>query len=137
MTLRVRLCHLSVTAAVAAMLAVPHPAKGAVRVCKGPIFSVVAIEKSEKAGKRRALDDWKAKAGLFGMDYTSWRLAADNGWPARPSKATDMHVLRTVLRASSSRYRRSPGQGPSPFPAEARVPPTPVKIRSCNGRTRV
>jgi hypothetical protein len=29
MTLRVRLCHLSGTAAVAAMLAVPHPAKGA------------------------------------------------------------------------------------------------------------
>ncbi|MHA1180650.1 MAG: hypothetical protein ACTSSR_08050, partial [Alphaproteobacteria bacterium] len=73
MTLRVRLCHLSVAAA--AMLAVPHPAKGAVRVCKGPISSAVAIEKSEKAGKRRALDDWKAKAGLFGMEYTSWRLA--------------------------------------------------------------
>lgn len=73
---QIKLSHLPMMATVAAMLATPHPAEGAVRVCKGPISSVIVFEKSEKAGKRRALDDWKAKAGLFGEGYTSWRLAA-------------------------------------------------------------
>lgn len=116
MTLRVRLCHLSVAAAVAAMLAVPHPAKGAVRVCKGPISSAVAIEKSEKAGKRRALDDWKAKAGLFGMDYTSWRLAADKRLACTAVKG---HGHACLAHGSPCIIKQVPpltGSGPKPIP---------------------
>lgn len=76
MTLQVRLWHLSVTVWLAVMLAMPQPAKGAVRVCEGPVSSTVVIAKSERAGKRRALDEWKAKAAVFGVGYASWRLAA-------------------------------------------------------------
>ena len=71
-----RLPHMPFMAIVVAMLAALHPAQGAVRLCKGPVSSAIVYEKSEKAGKRRALDDWKAKVGLFGEGYTSWRLAA-------------------------------------------------------------
>lgn len=74
---QIKLSHLTVAVAVAAMLAAPYPAKGAVRVCKGPVSSVMVFEKSEKAGKQRALGDWKTKAGLFEKGYASWRLAAN------------------------------------------------------------
>ncbi len=105
MTLRVRLCHLSVTAAVAAMLAVPHPAKGAVRVCKGPISSAVAIEKSEKA-----------KAGLSGMEYTSWRLAADKRLACTAVKGQGHACLAHGSPCIIKQVPPFTGSGPKPIP---------------------
>ncbi len=116
MTLQVRLRHLSVAAAVAAMLAVTHPAEGAVRVCKGPISSAVAIEKSEKAGKRRVLDDWKAKAGLFGMEYTSWRLAADKRLACTAVKGQGHACLAHGSPCIIKQVPPLTGAGPKPIP---------------------
>ena len=76
MTIKVRLMRLSVAAAAAVIVVAPYSPKAAVRVCKEPVSSAVVVSKSEKVGKRRALDDWKTKAGVFGERYTSWRLAA-------------------------------------------------------------
>ncbi len=59
------------------MAAGPMPGHAAVRVCKGPVTSAVFTDESEKAGKTRALADWKAKVALLGERYTSWRLAID------------------------------------------------------------
>ncbi len=86
MTIKVRLVRLSVAAAAAVIVAGPFSPEAAVRVCKEPVSSAVVFSKSEKAGKRRALDDWKTKAGFFGERYTSWRLAANKRLTCAPVK---------------------------------------------------
>jgi hypothetical protein len=98
------------------MLAVPHAAKGAVRVCKGPVSSAVAIEKSEKAGKRRALDDWKAKAGLFGVEYASWRLAANKRLACTAVKGQGHACLAHGSPCIIKQVPPLTGSGPKPIP---------------------
>lgn len=137
MTFHVKLSHLSVAAAVAAMLAVPHPAKGAVRVCKERVSSVIVIDKSEKAGKRRALDDCKMKAGLFGERYTSWRLAANKRLACTVVKGQGYACFAYGSPCTIKQVPPLKRSGPSPFPADARSAPTPAKIGRCNGRTKV
>ncbi len=86
MTLRFNAPVVAITIVSALMLAAPQLAMGAVRVCKTPVSSAIFTETSEKAGKRRALADWRAKAGAFGERYTSWRLAAKKGLVCTPVK---------------------------------------------------
>lgn len=116
MTAQIKLSHLPVTVTVAAMLAAPHPAEGAVRVCKVAVSSVIVFEKSEKAGKRRALDDWKAKASLFGEGYTSWRLATNKRLACTRVKGQGYVCL---ARGSPCTIKQVPPHkrlGPEPIP---------------------
>ena len=116
MTLQVRLWHLSVTVWLAVMLAMPHQAKGAVRVCKGAVSSTVVIEKSEKAGKRRALDEWKAKAGVFGVGYASWRLAANKRLACTAVKGQGHACLAHGSPCIIKQVPPLSGPGPKPIP---------------------
>jgi len=77
MTLRLNASNVAVSIAAVLIFAAPQLALGAVRVCKPSISSSIFTETSEKAGKTRALAEWRAKAGVFGERYTSWRLAAN------------------------------------------------------------
>ena len=136
MMLQIEFSNLTAAAATTAMLAALQPAKGAVRVCKEPVSSVIVFEESEKDSKRRALNDWKMKAGLFGGDTRAGAWRPTSIWHAPLLKVKDMRVLRVVLRARSSRCRRSRATAPSRFRADARCPPTPAKINRCNGQTK-
>ncbi len=116
MTLRLRLWHSCVAAAASVTLAMPHPAKGAVRVCKAPVSSTVVIENTEMAGKRRALDEWKAKASYYGAGYTSWRLATNKGLVCTAVMGQG-HAC--IARGSPCIIKQVPpltGSGPKPIP---------------------
>ncbi|MGL4395419.1 MAG: hypothetical protein ACRCS9_02665 [Hyphomicrobium sp.] len=51
-------------------------AGAAVRSCKPIVASDIATDGSELGARKKALDQWKAKAGALGKGYDSWRLAA-------------------------------------------------------------
>ena len=53
------------------------PAIAAVRVCQNTVSSEVTTDKDELAAKKKAIDQWIAKAQAYGPDYGLWRLAAE------------------------------------------------------------
>ena len=62
------------------------PAKSAVRVCGEPVIGLGSGD-TEATAKKRALDDWKAKAANAGAGYTNWRLAARRVLECRPENS--------------------------------------------------
>jgi hypothetical protein len=116
MMLQIEFSNLTAAAATMAILAALQPAKGAVRVCKEPVSSVIVFEESEKDSKRRALNDWKMKAGLFGEGYTGWRLAANKYLACTGIEGQGYACL---ARASPCTIKQVPplkGYGPKPVP---------------------
>lgn len=47
----------------------------AVRVCKPHVTSALTKDRSQKNAKRRAIQDWTAKAKAAGLKHPSWRIA--------------------------------------------------------------
>jgi hypothetical protein len=49
----------------------------AVRTCQPAVSSVLSSAATEPLAKKGALDSWVAKAKVYGVGYTSWRLAVN------------------------------------------------------------
>ena len=54
-----------------------EPVAAAVRVCQNVVSSEITTGKDELASKKKAIDQWIARAHAFGPDYGLWRLAAE------------------------------------------------------------
>jgi len=137
MMLQIEFSNLTAAAATMAILAALQPAKGAVRVCKEPVSSVIVFEESAKDGKRRALNDWKMKAGLFGEGYTGWRLAANKYLACTGIEGQGYACLARASPCTIKQVPRSKASAPGRFRADGRCPPTLAKINRCNGQTKV
>ena len=55
---------------------VPSGAMAAVRVCQPIVSSDIAVATDELSAKKKALEQWQAKALKAGPGYDVWRLAA-------------------------------------------------------------
>lgn len=55
---------------------VPSGAMAAVRVCQPIVSSDIAVATDELSAKKKALEQWQAKALKAGQGYDVWRLAA-------------------------------------------------------------
>lgn len=117
MMLRLNASIVTVTTVAALMLVAPQFAMGAVRICKKPVSSAIFTERSEKAGKRRALADWRAKAGVFGERYTSWRLAAKKGLVCTPTKGKRHACIAHGAPCTIKQVPPLKRLGPKPIPS--------------------
>ena len=60
----------------AAAFLLPQDAMAAVRVCQAIVSSEIAVAPDELSAKKKALEQWQAKALKAGPGYNVWRLAA-------------------------------------------------------------
>ena len=56
---------------------VPIEAGAAVRGCQKPLAGDIAEDRNEMLAKKRTLENWVARAGEHGEQFTSWRIAWD------------------------------------------------------------
>ena len=59
-----------------ALLAGACPADAAVRVCRQPVTSGLATDKTQARAQKRAIADWTNKSKAAGVSNPSWRIAA-------------------------------------------------------------
>lgn len=65
--------------ALALWMAAPRSATvlAAIRVCHDVVASDIASDLDELTAKKKALDQWRAKAAAFGEGFDAWRVAAN------------------------------------------------------------
>jgi hypothetical protein len=60
---------------VAGLVVMCPAAEAAVRLCRPAVSGAVGEAKTEQEAKRFAIESWVARAGQYGVAYTSWRMA--------------------------------------------------------------
>ena len=68
--------HIRVPIAIVAALSGTQNSTAAVRMCQAQTIGLASAP-TEIEAKKKALVDWKAKAVLFGENYTNWSLSAE------------------------------------------------------------
>lgn len=72
---------------VGAVVGVANPAPAAVRKCGPIVSSEIVTAATELEAKKKALDQWRAKALKLGPYFDSWRLAAEKSLKCFPKQA--------------------------------------------------
>ena len=87
-------------------------ARAAVRVCRPAVSGVVGEAKTEQEAKRLALASWVARAGQYGADYASWRMANNKRLACRAASNGVMRCQATARPCAISQNPRLPRPKP-------------------------
>ncbi len=97
-----------------AIVAAAWSAGAAVRVCSEPLSSEVAIDPTEQGARKKAIENWIAKAELAGYEGALWRTAYNKLLKClRTGDAFECVAVARACRVSQVPPRPRPANSPA------------------------
>jgi hypothetical protein len=94
---------------VVSLIVMCSAAEAAVRICRPAVSGAVGEAKTEQEAKRFTISSWIARAGQYGVAYTSWRMANNKRLACR---AGGNGTVRCQATANPCTISQNPRLGP-------------------------